>query len=274
MQLCRFQAVWSVFFLTANPLVQVRSLLVKFHCARLKTGSRLRRMVDTPSCLQIGQEPGLRPSRRGVRAGRSHLPPTRQLPFIDKVTHLSCNCRFIFFSLFISKERGPPRAAPKGGRQLWWQDPVKDVPLEQHQDEAGDLQEAEEQKESPREQERGQAEEGANLSQLFPTALSSNTTVGPCSVLGTTLPAQDWSEGPRHLAQLYCTSPQWAPKSPATCPPSWEEKKYWHFSSQRSPKLPNALGPLARASHCLRKSPSTSSPPGNSPQPSGDLVPP
>ena len=54
---------------------------------RRSEGSRLRRMVDTPSCLQIGQEPGLRQSRHGVRTGRressSHLPPTARLAFTD-----------------------------------------------------------------------------------------------------------------------------------------------------------------------------------------------
>ena len=72
------------------------------------------------------------------------------------MTRLSCNPRFLYsLSSFISEEPGPRWAAPKGGRQLRWQDPVKDVPLQQDQDEDGDLQEGEEQKESPGEQERG-----------------------------------------------------------------------------------------------------------------------
>ena len=61
--------------------------------------------------------------------------------------------------------------APKGDRHLWWQDPVKDVPLQQDQDEDGELQEGEEEKKSPGGQEKGQAEQGENLTQLFPATL-------------------------------------------------------------------------------------------------------
>lgn len=128
------------------------------------------------SCLQIGQEPGLRQSHRGVCTGRressSHLPPTRQRTFIDKVAPLFYNHRLLYsLSCFISEELGPRWAAPKGGRQLWWQDPVKDVSLQHNHDEDGDLEEGEEQKKSPGGQERGQAEQGPNLPPLFPNTL-------------------------------------------------------------------------------------------------------
>lgn len=206
---------------------------------RCSEDSRLCRMVDTPSCLQIGQEPGLRQRRRGVCAGRressSHLPPTRQLTFIDKVTHLSYNHRILYsLSRFISKEPGPRWAAPKGSRQLWWQDPVKDVPLQQHQDENSKLQQGEEQEKSPGGQERGQAEQGANLSQLFPTTLFEHHR-GTFTVLGTALPAQDWSEGPGiSLGSLLYISPV-DPKMPPCAPRSGGKKEILkHYILEKS----------------------------------------
>ena len=87
------------------------------------------------------------------------------------MTRLSRNPRFLYsLSSFISEEPGPRWAAPKGGRQLWRQDPVKDVPLQQDQDEDGDLQEGEEQKESP----GGTGEGSGRIGGKFVSALSNH----------------------------------------------------------------------------------------------------
>ena len=48
--------------------------------------------------------------------------------------------------------------------------------------------------------------------------------MGPCSVLGTTRPAQDWGKGPGHLSRLCCVSRQW-PQNPPLHAPQARKKR-------------------------------------------------
>lgn len=67
----------------------------------------------------------------------------------DQVIHMSYNPKFLYsLSSLISKEPEPRWAAPKGSPQLQWQDPVKAIARQQHQ-EGDDLQQQEEHTKPP-----------------------------------------------------------------------------------------------------------------------------
>lgn len=67
----------------------------------------------------------------------------------DQVMHVSYNHRFLYsLCSWISKELGPCWAATKGSPQPGWQDPVKAIAHQQHQED-DDLQQHEEHTNSP-----------------------------------------------------------------------------------------------------------------------------